>query len=119
MSGQKKTDTLIIGGGISGLAAARRLFEAQRPFILVTDRKGGRMYHSKDYSMNFGATYINNDYKNVSKYVRKGQKLNLHEVFATNGKKLVPFFHPANLKYFFPFLRLLFILRKLRIELNL
>lgn len=120
MPSQIETDILIIGGGISGLAAARRLYEAHRCFVLVTDRKGGRMYHSKkdNSSMNFGATYINNDYKNVSKYVKKGQKLNLHEIFATNGKKLVPFFHPANLKYFLPLSRLLFTLFKLRIELN-
>lgn len=118
MPRQIETDILIIGGGISGLAAARRLYEAHRRFILVTDRMGGRMYHSPDKSMNLGATYINSDYKNVSKYVGKGQKLKLHEIFATNGKKLVPFFHPANLKYSFPFLRLIFTLFKLRIELN-
>ena len=117
MSKTIDTDVLIIGGGISGLAAARCLYKAHKKFVLVTDRLGGRMYHSQDGSMNLGATYINNDYKNVSKYVGKGQKLNLHEIFATNGKKLVPFFHPANLKFFFPFSRLIVLLFKLRFEL--
>ncbi len=54
-------ETVIIGGGISGLACARTLHAAGRPFVLVTDRLGGRMHHSEDGTMNFGAVYITAD----------------------------------------------------------
>jgi monoamine oxidase len=39
-----KTDIAIIGGGAAGIAAARRLHEASRPYVLVEarDRLGGR-----------------------------------------------------------------------------
>ncbi len=40
-------ETIIIGGGISGLACARRLHEAEREFLLITDRPGGRMFAAK------------------------------------------------------------------------
>jgi len=36
-------EAVIIGGGISGLACARRLCDAKASFLLVTDHLGGRM----------------------------------------------------------------------------
>ena len=68
--------------------------------------------------MNFGATYINTDYKNVSKFMGRGQKLKIHEIYATNGERLVPFLHPMNLIHLLPFLRLIRLLKKLQKELN-
>jgi 2-polyprenyl-6-methoxyphenol hydroxylase-like FAD-dependent oxidoreductase len=36
-----------MGGGISGLACARRLHKAGREFLLITDRLGGRRFAAK------------------------------------------------------------------------
>lgn len=79
-------ETLIIGGGISGLGCARRLCDAGAPFGLLTDRLGGRMYHSPDGRMNFGACYINADYRHIRRYVRRGLRFRLADAWCqTNG----------------------------------
>ena len=119
MISKAKFETIIVGGGPSGLGAANRLYETGKDFLLISDRIGGRMYHSDDFTMNFGATYINDDYKNISKFVGKGLKLKIHEIWSTNGHTLVPFVHWTNIPHFFAFCRMLRVLRKLRKELNL
>jgi hypothetical protein len=111
-------DTLVIGGGISGLAAARRLFEAEQNFILVTDRLGGRMYHSNDGSMNLGAIYITEDYKHVSRFVDRGQRLKIPEIHAVSPTGILPLLHRSNLRFMFPILRGLGILRRLKKQLS-
>jgi len=119
MSAPNRVDTLIVGGGISGLAAGRRFINAGfNDFRIVTDQVGGRMFHSDNPHMNFGATYINDDYKNVLNFVAKGQRLRISEVFATNGEKLVQFLSVRNLRYLPQGLRVFLICRRLRAELN-
>lgn len=100
------------------MSAARRLHEAGRKFLLVTDRLGGRMYHSDDGTMNFGAIYISEDYKHVSRFVGRGQKLRVSEIYAKNSAKLLPLVHWSNLRYAFPLLRLVRLLRRFRKDLN-
>lgn len=91
--------TIIIGGGISGLACARRLRDAGHSFHLVTDRIGGRMHHRPDGTMNFGATYINEDYHHVSRFVKKGQRFRLREAQCEQGDQLGTLFHWRNLRH--------------------
>ena len=115
----EKIKTLIIGGGISGLATARRLKDERHDdFLVVTDRPGGRMYHCDDPPMNLGATYVNDDYRNVLKFVGKGQKLRIWEVFALRDGRLVRFLGLKNLAHATKALRILGTLRKLRLELR-
>jgi len=107
-------DTLIIGGGISGLSCARRLSDASRDFLLVTDRLGGRMHHSRDGSMNFGASYVTEDYRHVAPYVGRGLPFKLREVHCLNRGKTTTLFHWRNLAFARPTLRLIRRLRELR-----
>lgn len=115
---EMKHTVSIIGGGPSGLAAARKLKERDIDFTLLTDRLGGRMYHSEDCRRNLGATYLNEDYKNILKYARRGRRLKLREVWSSDGKRLIPFFSPLNLKHLPSLIRTIAVLRKLRRELN-
>lgn len=108
------TDTLIIGGGISGLSCARRLSDASRDFLLVTDRLGGRMHHSRDGSMNFGASYVTEDYRRVARYVGRGLPFKLREVHCLNRGKTTTLFHWRNLAFTRPAVRLIRRLRELR-----
>jgi glycine/D-amino acid oxidase-like deaminating enzyme len=63
-------DTLIVGGGISGLACARQLYDAGREFVLVTEDVGGRVALSERGHC-LGAVIINDDYVHVRKYAEK------------------------------------------------
>lgn len=82
-----KVTAIVIGGGIAGLACARRLYEAGVPFRLITDRLGGRMFHrpGDSGSINFGATYISEDYERVLPFVKKGIELNVRDVTVYGG----------------------------------
>ena len=111
-------DTLIIGGGISGLSCARRLGDARRDFLLVTDRLGGRMHHSPGGSMNFGATYVTADCRRVSRYVGRGLPVRLHEVHCLNHGEATTLFHWPNLAFARPAARLIRRLRELRATLH-
>jgi glycine/D-amino acid oxidase-like deaminating enzyme len=107
-------ETLIVGGGISGLACARTLHDAGRPFLLVTDRLGGRMYHSPDGSMNFGATYINADYRHVSRFVDAGRPFRLLRAFGEPEGGPALFAHWRTLRFLRPLVRLVLLLLQLR-----
>jgi glycine/D-amino acid oxidase-like deaminating enzyme len=87
-------DTIIIGGGISGLACARRLHAAGRDFRLVTDRLGGRMYAGHSPMQNFGATYITKDYRHVRGIVRRGPRLPRRDAYFADRETCLPLYHP-------------------------
>ncbi len=107
-------ETVIIGGGISGLACARTLHAAGRPFVLVTDRLGGRMHHSEDGTMNFGAVYITADYHHVARYVGRGQPIRFSGIHAQTSNGAIGLWHWRNLRYSLPLARLALRLRQFR-----
>lgn len=60
---ETKVDTLIVGGGIAGMFCAMRLKEAGLPFLMITERLGGRVMYKPEYQMNFGAVlFFGNDH---------------------------------------------------------
>jgi len=113
-----RVETLIVGGGISGLGCARTLHDAGHPFLLITDRLGGRMYHSADGSMNFGATYVNADYHHVLTYVSCGQPFHLRQVYGHADGRPVLFLHWQNLRSWHPLARLISCLQRFRLALR-
>jgi glycine/D-amino acid oxidase-like deaminating enzyme len=66
---------IIIGGGIAGLACARRLHEAGRTPLLITENVGGRIRTSADGAVNIGAYYVTQDYNHVNKFVDRGRRI--------------------------------------------
>ena len=58
-------DTIIIGGGVSGMACGRTLHAHGKDFILLTKEMGGRMLTSQSHQINYGASYVTSDYENV------------------------------------------------------
>ena len=68
-------ETVIIGGGIAGLACARRLHDSRRPFLLITEDVGGRIRTSADGAVNVGAYYVRSDYSHVNRFVDRGRRI--------------------------------------------
>jgi predicted NAD/FAD-dependent oxidoreductase len=68
-------ETVIVGGGIAGLACARQLYDGGRSFLLVTEDVGGRIRTSADGTVNLGAYYVRGDYDHVNQFVDRGRGL--------------------------------------------
>jgi NAD(P)-binding Rossmann-like domain len=68
-------ETVIVGGGIAGLACARQLSDARRPFLLITEDVGGRIRSSSDGAANLGAYYVRADYHHVCPFVERGRRI--------------------------------------------
>ncbi len=73
-------ETTIIGGGIAGLACARRLHESNRPFVLITEDLGGRIRPSAAGDVNLGAYYVRADYDHVSPFVDRGRRIRRRQI---------------------------------------
>ncbi|MDH3260169.1 MAG: NAD(P)-binding protein [Acidimicrobiia bacterium] len=77
-------ETVIIGGGIAGLACGRRLQDRQRPFLLITETIGGRIRSSADGTVNLGAYYVRSDYRHVNRFVDRGRRMRRRDALRGN-----------------------------------
>jgi len=68
-------ETIIVGGGAAGMNCALKLQEAGRPYLLITDRMGGRIMFRKDLQMNFGAVFYFGNYHHMKKILTPGPKV--------------------------------------------
>jgi hypothetical protein len=68
-------ETIIVGGGAAGINCALKLQEAGRPYLLVTDRMGGRIMFRTDLQMNFGAVFYFGNYHHMKKILTPGPKV--------------------------------------------
>ncbi len=71
----RRTETIIVGAGIAGLACARRLHDAGRALVVISEDVGGRIQRSCDGAVNLGAYYVRADYAHVNRYVRLGRRI--------------------------------------------
>ncbi|HYN75201.1 MAG TPA: NAD(P)-binding protein [Candidatus Limnocylindria bacterium] len=81
----REVETVIIGGGIAGLACARRLHDGQRPFLLITEDVGGRIRVSRDGAVNVGAYYVRSDYTHVNQFVDRGRRIKRRHLLRGNA----------------------------------
>lgn len=73
-------ETAIVGGGIAGLACARRLSDGRRRFLLITEDVGGRVRRSRDGAANLGAYYVRADYLHVNRFVDRGRRIRRRQI---------------------------------------
>lgn len=73
-------ETVIIGGGMAGLACAKSLHEAKKPFVLISDRLGGSVVTSADGATNYGAYYVTEDYTHVNQFVTRGRRISQSQI---------------------------------------
>ena len=99
------TDTIIIGGGISGLACAKRLQKFNKDFLIISKNIGGRILTSNDGSVNYGAFFVCSDYDNVLKYVKLKNRIKLSDFCFHETNKIYYLFEPKLLLFLFKFLK--------------
>ncbi len=111
---EKIYETIIIGGGISGLSCAKRLNDKKRDFLLISKDLGGRLLSEECCAVNYGGAYMTSDYVNMLKYVKKKEVLRVHDFFFFDGKRFRNVFVLKNIKHIPKMIHFLLILKKLR-----
>jgi len=79
--------TIIVGGGMAGIACAMRLLQAGQDFTLITDDLGGRIRYSPEAGVNFGAYFVMGNYAHARQLVRRGRWINPADVRFHNGAR--------------------------------
>jgi hypothetical protein len=84
--------TIIIGGGVSGMACGKTLYENNHDFLMLTKDIGGRMLTSKSNKVNYGASYITSDYENIIPYMGGREKINISDCYFHDEHRPVSFY---------------------------
>lgn len=112
-----KTDTLIIGAGVSGLGCAHVLEKAGREYIVVSKNLGGRIHaESAGSDVPYGTAYCCEDYFHMRPFTDMGSssKRNLRHYFFYNGREYVHLLRFGTLKHLPKILKFKKILKKFR-----
>ncbi|MBW3018890.1 NAD(P)-binding protein [Candidatus Woesearchaeota archaeon] len=91
----RRYKTIIIGGGISGLACGLTLNKAKEDFLLLTKNLGGRMLASG--KINYGASYITSEYKLTSEFIGRGERISANDAYFFDGKSWTTVYKLRNL----------------------
>ncbi len=93
----KRVRTLIVGGGISGLACAHALHAGgDEDFLLVSDVLGGRMLVTEN-GVNLGAAYLTPHYRHVLKFADLGPIVRMRDTYFWDGDGFRTMLHPRSL----------------------
>tara|TARA_R110002167_G_scaffold247863_2_gene453763 strand:- start:134333 stop:135475 length:1143 start_codon:yes stop_codon:yes gene_type:complete len=68
-------ETIVIGGGMAGMACAIKLNEAGKDVAMITEILGGKTMYDTKLDMNFGAVFYMENYHNVKQILEHGPKL--------------------------------------------
>jgi len=111
---QKKFETIIVGAGISGLACARFLQEADRDFLIISENIGGRILTSLDEKVNYGAYFVCSDYRHVLQFAKIKSRIKLRDFCFHEKEKTYVLLEPTLIKYLGQFIKILRLLYKFR-----
>ena len=91
-------ETIIIGGGISGLACGKTLSAGGASFLLIAKRVGGRISAPGNLLWNLGATYLTSDYRHTSQYIGRHKRIRRRDTYFWDRDRYLTVFHPRNVK---------------------
>lgn len=79
--------TVILGGGISGLSCAYNLNKKGiTDFVVITKELGGRISLSENQEVNYGAYYVRSDYEHVLPFVTLKRKISNRNILIFNDQ---------------------------------
>ena len=111
---KKNYETIIVGGGISGLACARKLCENGRDFLFISEDIGGRILISRDGDANLGAFFVCSDYFHFLRFAKKKTRIRLSDFCFHENDDTFVFYQPILLKYYLQMIKILRVLYKFR-----
>ncbi len=109
-----KIDTIIIGGGISGLSAAYHLRKNNIDFKLISEDIGGRVHSSKNGNIQYGAYYVMDIYTHTKEFAKLGRKLKPSEIIFHKRGKGYSIYQKSFVRYIPQAIRFAIILRKFK-----
>lgn len=68
-------ETIVVGGGMAGMACAIKLKEAGNKVLMITETLGGRTCYDPQLQMNFGAVFYMENYHHVKNIIGHGPRL--------------------------------------------
>ena len=111
-------DTLIVGGGIAGLACARHLHTCGKQFLLISPDIGGRILSSADRAVNYGAFFVCDDYHHMLKFTSHRRRIRLSDFCFHEKTHSYVLYQPKLLSYIMQFLKIKTLLRSFRSSLG-
>lgn len=114
----RSVDSVIIGGGVSGMACGKTLHEHGHDFVLLTRELGGRMLTSQSHLVNYGASYVTADYENILPFMAGGKRIRTSECYFFRDGRLISLFTLRTLRSSMALVRLLVKARDFRIRLK-
>ena len=103
----RDVETIIVGAGVAGLGCARTLADAgYTDFLALSKDIGGRVVHSFDDRVNYGAFYIRDDYEHILPFVTKKRQLRTGQVGFFRGYRRRKVFNLSNLPHMLSLARL-------------
>lgn len=100
-------ESIIIGGGVSGMACGRTLHEHGKDFLLLTRDVGGRLLTSQSHVVNYGASYVTSDYEHVLPLMGGGKPIRTSECYFFHDGKLINLYNLRTLRSSVALVRLL------------
>ncbi len=111
-------ETIIVGGGMSGLGCAHRLLENSQSFLMISPEIGGRVRTSPDGRVNYGAYYVTADYEHTLPLVQLGPRVRLTDAWFHRNDQRYRLISPRALKHLPAALRFQHDLRMFRKHFN-
>ena len=79
--------TIIVGGGMAGMACALQLLQAGQDFALITDELGGRIRYSPEAGVNYGAYFVMGNYAHARQLLTRARWINPLDVRFYNSER--------------------------------
>lgn len=105
-------NTVIIGGGIAGLACAHTLQKHNENFLLITKDIGGRIATEKNGRINYGAFFVTDSYHHLLPFVSRGKRIKTQDMVFHKGEQTYSALSLATIPYISQYLRFHKVLRE-------
>jgi len=108
----QEVDTIIVGGGVAGLACARTLHDGgYNNFVVISPEWRGSIPEYGPERINFGAYYILSTYTHVAPFVERRRRIPFKSIVWRTDARTYSFFDIRHVPHLIPLVRYVLLLR--------